>query len=73
MAVGGIVMNIVDVVDVVEGVVIAVWGAESDRSVDAEDTSQSIVVQCGEYPRRLEQDTHERWISWVEMLNRSKR
>lgn len=34
MAVGGIVMTIVDVVDVVGGVVIAVWGAESDRSVD---------------------------------------
>ena len=55
MAVGGIVMtwNMVDVVNVVEGVVLAVWGAESDRIVDAEDTSQSIVG-------RLEQDTHER-------------
>jgi len=36
MAVGGIVMiwTMVDVVNVVEGVVLAVWGAESDRIVD---------------------------------------
>ena len=69
MAVGGIVINVVNVVDVVEGVVFAVWGAESDRVVADIVINQLFSV---ENIQRKEQDTHERWMSWLEMLNCSE-